>query len=107
MEFGGRGEGSGEGALQWSWRVMTILGGCVSVFACIPAMSSVSMRGGGWGGLNSLLMSSSGSGGSPLLWRWAFSCCRLWRYCGGSDAETERPGISDGRHGRGEDENKR
>lgn len=80
---------------------------CECVFACIPAMSSVSMRGGGWGGLNSLLMSSSGSGGSPLLWRWAFSCCRLWRYCGGSDAETERRGISDGRHGRGEDENKR
>lgn len=39
----------------------------VRVCVCIPAMSSVSMRGGGWGGLNSLLTSSSGSGGSPLL----------------------------------------
>lgn len=50
---------------------------------CVPAMSSVSMRGGGCGGLNILLMSSSGSGGSPLLWRWVFSCCRRWRYWGG------------------------
>lgn len=47
----------------------------------VPAMSSVSMRGGAWGGLNNLVMSSSGSGGSPLLCRWVFSCCRLWRYC--------------------------
>lgn len=57
---------------------------CVCLFVreceCVPAISNVSMRGGGWGGLNILLMSSSGSGGSPLLCRWAFSCVRLWRY---------------------------
>lgn len=63
------------GSLWGRWWVQSV---CVCV--CVPAISSVSMRGGGWGGLNILVMSSSGSGGSPLLCRWAFSCCRLWRY---------------------------
>ena len=34
-----------------------------------------SRRGGGWRGLKSLLMSSSGSGGSPLTCLCWFSCC--------------------------------
>lgn len=52
----------------------------VYMCVCVPAIRSVSMRGGGWGGLNILVISSSGRGGSPLLCRWAFSCCRLWMY---------------------------
>lgn len=40
-----------------------------------------------------MLMSSSGSGGSPRLCRWVFSCVRLCTYWRGGDTQKKRDGT--------------